>query len=305
MGTGSTAITLALLDKTVRARVTMCAGATTGPQLSVYPHQGYFARTTFSNTLQAPVLGQLALEDGHSRIAVVGRGDAYGEGFAKVARDALKAAGADVVAYVIYDPQQTNFDAEVQQIAAANPDAIVMVGYEERGKIVRSMIERGIGPKKIGLYTTGLLAAKFWETVNPADASAIQGIKQTAAPNVTKGGFADRLNAQQPGLRSIQFSPEQYDCAIITALAITASKSTEPTVYKDSIAAVTKGDVECTTYGDCVEKLKAGKTIAYVGPGGPTRLNSVGDTTVAQFQIYVVDDKGQSQPTKVVQVGNR
>ena len=180
MGTGSTAITLALLDKTVRARVTMCAGATTGPQLSVYPHQGYFARTTFSNTLQAPVLGQLALEDGHSRIAVVGRGDAYGEGFAKVARDALKAAGADVVAYVIYDPQQTNFDAEVQQIAAANPDAIVMVGYEERGKIVRSMIERGIGPKKIGLYTTGLLAAKFWETVNPADASAIQGIKQTA-----------------------------------------------------------------------------------------------------------------------------
>ncbi len=93
-------------------------------------------------------------------------------------------------------------------------------------------------------------------------------------------------------------SPEQYDCAIITALAITASKSTEPTVYKDSIAAVTKGDVECTTDGDCVEKLKAGKTIAYVGPGGPTRLNSVGDTTVAQFQIYVVDDKGQSQPTR-------
>ncbi len=113
MGTGSTAITLALLDKTVRARVSMCSGATTGPQLSNYPHQGYYARTTFSNTLQAPVLAQLALEDGHSRIALLGRGDAYGEGFVRVAESALRAAGADVVASVIYDPQQTNFDAEV------------------------------------------------------------------------------------------------------------------------------------------------------------------------------------------------
>ena len=58
MGTGSTGVTLALLDKVVRARVSMCAGANTGPELSTAPHEGYYARTSYSNALQGPVLGQ-------------------------------------------------------------------------------------------------------------------------------------------------------------------------------------------------------------------------------------------------------
>lgn len=301
MGTGSTSVTLSLLDKVVRARVSMCSGANTGPQLSAYPNQGYFARTSYSAVLLGPVFAQMAIEDGHSKIAILGRGDAFGKGMSEAAAEAFKAAGGEVLATVIYDPAQTSFDSEVQRIASLKPDGVIVIGYDERGKILRSMIERGIGPRNVGIYTTGVLSPEFWKSVNPNDATVLDGVKQAASP-LTKGNdFAQRILAQKPGLGTTQFAPEQYDCLVITALAMTASKSTDPTVYKDHIPLVTKGDVECTNYRDCVSALGTGKTIAYVGPTGPTRLNASGDPTTALLETYVVDAKGVSQPVHQIQ----
>ena len=238
-------------------------------------------------------------------MALLGRGDAFGRGLTAAAERALKAAGADIAASIIYDPQQSSFDAEVQQLVAAKPQAIIVIGYDERGKILRSMIERGIGPKNLALYTTGVLSTEFWKSVNPADPAVIEKVKQTAAPRVSNNEFVARLQALQPALKSTQFAAEQYDCMIITALAASAAKSPEAATYKAQTAAVTKGEAECSSYADCLAKLATGKSIAYVGPSGPTRLSAVGDTTMARFQIYVVDAMGQSQPLRQVQVGAR
>jgi branched-chain amino acid transport system substrate-binding protein len=302
MGTGSTGVTLSLLDKVVRARAAMCSGANTGPQLSAYPHQGYFARTSYSQALQGPVFAELAIEDGKSRIAIISRGDAFGKGLAEAAEAAFKAAGGQVLGTIIYDPAQTSFESEVQRLANLRPEGVIVIGYDERGKVLRSMIERGIGPRNIGVYTTGVLSPEFWKSVDPADPSVLEKVKQTAAPLVTKGNdFGNRLASFKSGLSTTQFAPEQYDCMIITALAMTAAKSTDPTTYRTEVPAVTKGDVECTTYRDCLRVLAGGKTVAYVGPTGPTRLAANGDPTTARFQIYVVDAKGASQPVRLVQ----
>lgn len=303
MGTGSTSVTLSLLDKVVRARASMCSGANTGPQLTAYPHQGYFARTSYSQVLQGPVYAQLAIEDGHSKIAILARGDAFGKGLAEAIEQAFKAAGGEVLATIIYDPAQTSFDSEVQRIAGLRPEGVAVIGYDERGKIFRSMIERGLGPRNIGLYTTGVLGPDFWKGVNPADASVLEKVKQGGSVLTSRGNdFGPRLAAHAPGLRTSQFAPEQYDCVVITALAMTAAKSTDPSVYKSQVPMVTKGEVECTNYRDCIRALTAGKTIAYVGPTGPTRLTDKGDPTTARFQIYAVDAKGVSQPVRQVQV---
>ncbi|MFO1287131.1 MAG: ABC transporter substrate-binding protein [Rubrivivax sp.] len=302
MGTGSTSVTLSLLDKVVRARASMCSGANTGPQLTAYPHQGYFARTSYSQVLQGPVYAQLAIEDGHRKMAILARGDAFGKGLAEAIEQSFKAAGGEILATIVYDPAQTAFDSEVQRLASLRPDVVAVIGYDERGKIFRSMIERGIGPRNIGVYTTGVLGPDFWKGVNPADPSVLEKVKQGGSLLATPGNdFGARLAAQTPGLRTTQFAPEQYDCLVITALAMTAAKSTDPSVYKSQVAPVTRGEVECTSYRDCVRSLAGGKTIAYVGPTGPTRLSDKGDPTLARFQIYVVDAKGVSQPVRQVQ----
>src|SRR5690606_37042721 len=93
MGTGCSGVTLALLDKIQSAKVAMCAGANTAPALSTAPDGGYFFRTSYSQAMVGPVTAQLVLQDGHTSVAVLGRGDSFGEGLATGVKNALEARG--------------------------------------------------------------------------------------------------------------------------------------------------------------------------------------------------------------------
>jgi branched-chain amino acid transport system substrate-binding protein len=53
---------------------------------------------------------------------------------------------------VIYDPKATSFDAEVGDIVAADPDAIVLITFDEGSRILRTMVENGIGPRNKAVY---------------------------------------------------------------------------------------------------------------------------------------------------------
>jgi branched-chain amino acid transport system substrate-binding protein len=52
----------------------------------------------------------------------------------------------------IYEPDAGTFDAEVAEIKGASPDAIVVIGFEESSKILRTLVENGIGPKDVNTY---------------------------------------------------------------------------------------------------------------------------------------------------------
>ena len=49
-------------------------------------------------------------------------------------------------------PTPTNYTAEVNKIAAAKPDAIVLVAFEETTKIIPQLIAKGVGPQDIQIY---------------------------------------------------------------------------------------------------------------------------------------------------------
>ena len=119
----------------------------------------------------------------------------------------------------------------------------------------------------------------------------------------TTSEFAQRLLAQNSGIKEFLFAAEQYDCAIITALGAEAAKSSDPAVYKDAIAGVTRGETQCKAYGECRDLLKAGKSIAYVGPTGPIYMSDAREPTRASIQVFEVDGAGVPQPTRLIQVG--
>ena len=60
----------------------------------------------------------------------------------------LTAAGVEVLDTVIYDPAAPSFDSEVNDIKAADPDAIIVITFDEGSKILRTMVEQGIGPRR-------------------------------------------------------------------------------------------------------------------------------------------------------------
>jgi hypothetical protein len=149
MGTGCSGVTLALLDKIQSAKVAMCAGANTAPALSTAPDGGYFFRTSYSQAMVGPVTAQLVLQDGHTSVAVLGRGDSFGEGLATGVKNALEARGAKVTKFLIYDPAQSAFEAEVASVVATKPEAIVLVGRDERAQIFRLLIERAWAERRL------------------------------------------------------------------------------------------------------------------------------------------------------------
>ncbi|MEZ5216768.1 MAG: ABC transporter substrate-binding protein [Ilumatobacteraceae bacterium] len=102
--------------------------------------------------MQGAVIGQLVIDDGNSSAYILALDDAYGTGLADVVEATLAAGGVDVLGKVIYDPKASSFDAEVADIVAADPDAIVLITFDEGSRILRTMVENGIGPKVKMVY---------------------------------------------------------------------------------------------------------------------------------------------------------
>ena len=69
-------------------------------------------------------------------------------------KKALADAGVKVVAEKVYDEKAQTFDAEVDEIAAADPDAILVIGFDESSRILTTMVEKGVGPTKKAVYGT-------------------------------------------------------------------------------------------------------------------------------------------------------
>ena len=68
---------------------------------------------------------------GFENVAIMGRQDFYGEGLAERTRDVLEEKGATVGEFILYNKDATTFTAEVNKLAAAEPDAIVLVTFAE------------------------------------------------------------------------------------------------------------------------------------------------------------------------------
>ena len=64
----------------------------------------------------------------------------------------LQKAGVEVLGKTIYDPAAASFDTEVGEVAAADPDAIVLITFDEGARILKTMVELGIGPSAKAVY---------------------------------------------------------------------------------------------------------------------------------------------------------
>jgi branched-chain amino acid transport system substrate-binding protein len=294
MGTGQSAVSLSLLDKVVSSRTLMCSGADTALEFTDYPDDDYHFRTSTSNLLQAIALSSLMEENGAERVALVGRGDAFGQGLVDQLSENL---GDKVVDEIVYDPNTTSFDAEVAEIRAADVDSVALIGYAEMGEFVQTMIENKLTVDNgVQLYGVNQLASNvLWETVDPGNQAVLEGVKGVTNPKAYDEDFGARLLEANPDLTQALFAAEQYDCSIITALAAVAAGSTTAEDVREYVADITRGGEECNSYADCVALLGQDKDIRYVGPSGPKDLSDAGDPTVARFASWTMDAESQVQ----------
>jgi branched-chain amino acid transport system substrate-binding protein len=283
VGAASSSVSLSVIDQITGAGVVQISPANTSDAFTTYNDKGLYFRTAPPDVLQGRVLGNLIVQDGNAKVGLLVLQDSYGTGLAKNAKAAIESGGGQVVAEEVYDPKAADYSAEVGKIKAANPDAIVMIGFDETKKIVPKLVEAGLTAKsKKWYFVDGNLANYGKEFPSGTFAGAKGTLPGAKAPEE----FQAKLKAIDPALKDFSYAPESYDATVLAALAAEAAKSDAGTEIAKQLGPVSSGGTKCTTFKACKDLLAAGTDIDYDGVSGPVEFNAAGDPAEATIGIY-------------------
>ncbi|MET0425354.1 MAG: ABC transporter substrate-binding protein, partial [Actinoplanes sp.] len=283
VGAASSSVSLSVIDKITGAGVIQISPANTSDAFTTYKDNGLYFRTAPPDVLQGRVLGNQIVQDGKAKVGLLVLQDSYGTGLAKSTRAAIESGGGQVVAEEVYDPKAADYSAEVGKIKQANPDAIVLIGFDETKKIVPKLVEAGLTAKSKQWYLVdGNLANYGKEFPN----GTFEGAKGTLPGAKASDEFRKNLLTVNPQLKDYSYAPESYDATIVAALGAEAAKSDSPADIAKQLTAVTSGGTKCTTFKECKDALAAGTDIDYDGVSGPIEFNEAGDPSQATIGIY-------------------
>jgi len=295
VGAAASSVSLSVLDKITSAGVPMCSPSNTGVQFTtIDDNGGFYFRTAPPDNLQAQVLADFITGEGFSNVAIAARSDEYGEGFAEFLQQELEALGATVTTVELYDPEAGTYTDVGTAIAESSPDAVAMIAFEEGGAVMQAAIAAGAGPQDLQWFgTDGIQSSSFFESVDPDDPTAVEGVKGTApsaAPADGEATFRDRFSAFAPGVDSI-FSGHAYDCVALAAIAATAAGSDTAADIQANVIAASKDGTKCSIIADCLAAA-AGGDVDYDGAAGPLDFTDAGEPGAGAYDEWEFDAEG-------------
>ena len=303
IGAASSGTSLQFIDQVVGAGVIQFSPANTSAALTTYDDKGLYFRTAPSDVLQGEVLGNLIAADGHQNIAMIVLNDSYGTGLAKFTTDAFEAAGGTVLAAPTYNTGDTSFDAQIAEVLATDPDAIVLITFEEVKTIIPDLVSQFPADK---LYFVDGNLANFSEDFEPGTLTGAKGTLpgldiETIPDFLTK--MNDNWVAEgNPDLGGVySYGPESYDAVVLLALAALAAGSVEGVDMAGKLQEVSGGSgsgTKCTSFAECADIINDGGVADYDGVSGPITFNEVGDPTEASIGVYVYEDSNEYVPYK-------
>ena len=291
IGAASSGTSLQFIDQVVGAGVIQFSPANTSAALTDYDDKGLYFRTAPSDVLQGEVLGNLIAADGHQNIAMIVLNDSYGTGLAKFTTDAFEAAGGTVLAAPTYNTGDTSFDAQIAEVLATDPDAIVLITFEEAKTIIPDLVSQFPADK---LYFVDGNLANFSEDFEPGTLTGAKG----TLPGLdieTIPDFLTRMNDNwvaegNADLEEVySYGPESYDAVVLLALAALAAGSVEGVDMAGKLQEVSGGSgagEKCTSFAECADIINGGGVADYDGVSGPITFDENGDPTEASIGIY-------------------
>lgn len=288
IGAASSGVTKLFLDSNVSEGIITFSPANTSPDFTTWDDNGLYWRTAPSDLLQGEVLGNLIAEDGHKNIGIIYQNDAYGTGLNTVVKEVFESSGGTVVAEASYNDGDASFDAQVATVSAANPDAIVLITFDQFATIAPLLVNAGQSAENFYLVDGNL---KQWG----ADVGvSLEGAKGTTPGPVLEDDFQARLNDAwtaegNPELEDYSYAAESYDAVILLALAALNAGSTDAADIAANLQEVSGGTGEgekCSSYAECADIILAGDTADYDGYSGPVTFDENGDPTEATIGVF-------------------
>ena len=286
IGAASSGVSKTFIDQVTQAGVVQLSPANTSPDFSTYADDGFYWRTAPSDVLQGRILGNKILQDGKTNVSILYMNDAYGTGLEENIKKTLEAGGATIAAEQVFEPSATDFNSAITSVLAPNPDALVVISFDEIKTIADQLASKGFDFSK--MYGTDGNYGVFKETDTNVD---IAGAQFTNPGVEAKEDFQTRLqdlvkSEGDPALTVFSYSAESYDGTVLLALAALQGKATDGTTLKDNLQSVSEGGEKCMTFADCAKLIAAGTDIDYDGLYGPITFDENGDPTEAYVSVY-------------------
>ena len=288
VGAAASGVSKLILDGNVSAGILQISASNTSPDFTTWDDSGLYFRTAPSDLLQGEVLGNLIAEDGAKSLGIIYQNDAYGTGLYGVVKKVFESTGGTVVAEASYNDGDSSFDAQVATIAAAKPDAVVAITFDQFATIAPLLVNAGQQAKNFYLVDGNL---KQWGSQVSV---SLEGAKGTTPGPVLEDDFKDRLNKAWTGagnsaLEDYSYAAESYDAVVLLALASLASGSTTGTDIAGKLQEVSGGSGDgkkCTSFSECADIIIGGGVADYDGYSGPVTFDENGDPTQASIGIF-------------------
>ncbi len=267
----------------------MISPSATSPGLSTMEDNGLFFRTSPSDAREGEVMAEILNERGVKSIALTYTNNDYGKGLADAIESSFKAAGGEVTIVAAHEDGKADYSAEIGALASAGGDLLVVAGYLDQGGagIIKSALDAGA-----------------WETFGLPGGMIGENLPKNIGPDLD-GSYGQIAGSEGQGIETLikmvdgafeatsPYTPEAYDAAALFMLAMQASGSTDPAVYKEKILEVANAPGEKIYPGElgkALELLKAGTDIDYVGASA-VELVGAGEAAGTYRMIEVKDGK--------------
>jgi len=265
IGEGCSSASVAALPAANNAKIPMISPSASSPTLSI-PND-YFFRVVPPDTFQGAFMAQSIYDKGIRRVAVFYTNEPYGTGMNKVFQEKFEGLGGKVVATASAEPDVIDLTTQINQLKAANPEAIFIApnSVVSGTAAIKLLRQAGVTVPLFGadiMYDTTI--------INNAPQAA-EGLTITSFPTGTKSFKQALLNEYQV-TEQLYAAPQAYDAFHAIYLAVQKGATTGeqvkdilPTLNFQGVSARIKfdqnGEISDKNYKYDLLQVKNGKFI--------------------------------------------
>ena len=278
----------------------MVGGLTTLDNMN-YP---YVFRTSSSDSNEAVAMAYYAISKGLKTASLIFDNSDNSQGFVAPLEQAFKALGGTIQQNITLTPGQSSYSTELTQAFAGKPQ-VIFDSMDSQTAATLFSDGQQLGYMNVPWIGDDLQSAPqgaYAKAFGPT-ASTMMTAALPSSPSTADNAFNHYLADYQSVWRTTSILPTSsnfYDSVVISALAMTYAKSTDPKVWVKDIVKVSNppGKV-CGTYKACVALIKAGKKINYDGAAGNDDFNKY-HNVFSGFQMVGFDSSLNSVVRTVV-----
>ena len=263
-GLCSGATTAILKNVAMPKGVLQFSPSATSPALTTIADNGLFFRASPSDARQGAIIAQMLKEKGIKSAALTYTNNDYGKGLADSIKTNVEALGGKITIYASHEDGKGDYTAEVGALASAGGEILIVAGYLDQGGrgIIRSALDTGAFQRFF------LPDAMIGESLTAAIGKGLNGSFGVVPGTDSPGAKLYEAMTAKAGFKNGPYSPESYDAAALTILAMQAAKSTDSAKVKAKVFDVANAPGEKIFPGQLAKALgilAKGGDIDYVG----------------------------------------